>query len=327
MKKVAVNGPFSSRTGIGVVQKELYPRLMGQGYRLETVGPSVSERSGKMPRLRLIRTLLALPRRTQVFLCVASPIPLVVPATTVSVVHDLRWLDTRGGLARLYRHWDLARIVRRSSWIVCVSETTRQAMIRMFPDSEHKSSVSWLGPGLAGGTTFTPQRNGRLIIVGGAAHKRNELLARVLRESRPSWVKEVVGVGLSPEAAETLREAFGSAYEHRGRVSDSELRRLYEESEYFAHFGVREGFGMPYIEALAAGCQVVAIDQPLTREILGDAATLVSDISEESLTKAFTVPPFVDHDIMRRHVQRFSWEHFSASIAFKLDEVAVRSRS
>jgi phosphatidyl-myo-inositol alpha-mannosyltransferase len=53
-----------------------------------------------------------------------------------------------------------------------------------------------------------------------------------------------------------------------GRVSDAELVELYQTSSVFCLPSTYEGFGVPYIEALAAGCPVVATPNPGANEVL-----------------------------------------------------------
>ncbi|HEY3673392.1 MAG TPA: glycosyltransferase family 4 protein [Acidimicrobiia bacterium] len=57
-----------------------------------------------------------------------------------------------------------------------------------------------------------------------------------------------------------------------GRLSDDELVDRYRRAWVFCLPSSYEGFGVPYIEALAAGCPVVATPNPGAREVLGDGA-------------------------------------------------------
>ena len=57
-----------------------------------------------------------------------------------------------------------------------------------------------------------------------------------------------------------------------GRVSDGELRTLYENAAMFLFPSIYEGFGVPPLEAMALGCPVVSSDSSAMPEVLGDAA-------------------------------------------------------
>jgi phosphatidylinositol alpha-mannosyltransferase len=54
-----------------------------------------------------------------------------------------------------------------------------------------------------------------------------------------------------------------------GRVSDDELAALYGRAWVFCLPSSYEGFGIPYAEAMAAGCPVVATPNPGALEVTG----------------------------------------------------------
>jgi glycosyltransferase involved in cell wall biosynthesis len=53
-----------------------------------------------------------------------------------------------------------------------------------------------------------------------------------------------------------------------GRVSDAELAALYRSAWVFCLPSSYEGFGIPYVEAMANGCPVVATPNPGAAEVL-----------------------------------------------------------
>ena len=66
-------------------------------------------------------------------------------------------------------------------------------------------------------------------------------------------------------------DAPGAAgVEVQGRVDDERLAELYRSAWCFCLPSSYEGFGVPYIEALASGCPVVATPNPGAREVLAE---------------------------------------------------------
>jgi glycosyltransferase involved in cell wall biosynthesis len=53
-------------------------------------------------------------------------------------------------------------------------------------------------------------------------------------------------------------------------ISDDELANLYRSAWVYASPSTYEGFGLPYMEALASGTPVVATANPGSREVLAD---------------------------------------------------------
>ncbi|MGO9660355.1 MAG: glycosyltransferase family 4 protein [Acidimicrobiales bacterium] len=74
-------------------------------------------------------------------------------------------------------------------------------------------------------------------------------------------------------AAELAR--LGPAFRPIGRVADQDLWALYSGAALFAFPSLHEGFGLPVLEAMAAGAPVVASDIAAIREVAGAAAVLV----------------------------------------------------
>ena len=68
---------------------------------------------------------------------------------------------------------------------------------------------------------------------------------------------------------------LGQGFRQIGRVTDAELQALYSSAALFAFPSLHEGFGLPVLEAMAAGAPVVASDIAAIREVAGDAAVLV----------------------------------------------------
>ena len=64
----------------------------------------------------------------------------------------------------------------------------------------------------------------------------------------------------------------GEAVAPLGRVSDAELRALYESALCLIFPSRYEGFGLPPLEAMACGCPVIAADAAAVPEVCGDAA-------------------------------------------------------
>ncbi|MDQ8172232.1 MAG: glycosyltransferase family 1 protein [Gemmatimonadota bacterium] len=87
---------------------------------------------------------------------------------------------------------------------------------------------------------------------------------------------------------ETLARQLGLPWKHAWRVSDAELATLYAGARAVLVPSREEGFGLPVLEAFAAGAPVVASDIPPIREVSGGLATLLHPDDHEGWRRAIT---------------------------------------
>jgi len=95
------------------------------------------------------------------------------------------------------------------------------------------------------------------------------------------------------EAGETLNEIARSPCADRIRVtgylSETEIAAWYARARIFAFPSLDEGFGMPLIEAMAAGVPIVSGHRSALPEVAADAALLVDPSSDDEIASALTL--------------------------------------
>jgi len=106
-----------------------------------------------------------------------------------------------------------------------------------------------------------------------------------------------------------------------GRVSDGELRALYEQAALFVFPSRYEGFGVPPLEAMALGCPVVSSDAASMPEVLGNAARYFASDDVAALTAALAAA-LADvaagrwsSETGRTQAARYSWARNAAALA------------
>lgn len=106
---------------------------------------------------------------------------------------------------------------------------------------------------------------------------------------------------------------LGDHVRHLTGVSDTQLAHLYRAAGVLAFPSHYEGFGLPALEALHAGCPVVASDRGSLPEVVGEAGVLLPpddvDAWSEALWQVLTNDAVADR--LRRagpaQAARFSW--------------------
>ncbi len=116
---------------------------------------------------------------------------------------------------------------------------------------------------------------------------------------------------------------------HRlGFVTPAELPALYAGAAVFCYPSLREGFGLPVLEAMAHGAPVVTSSTTSTAEVAGDAGLLVDPTAHaalgEALARLIDDPALAD-DLRERGRQRaatYTWARTAALTAAAYAEVA-----
>jgi L-malate glycosyltransferase len=116
-------------------------------------------------------------------------------------------------------------------------------------------------------------------------NKRIEDLLKVFALYRRVWDREarlfVVGrpdTGTYAEALQRFAGRLGVEEVHfAGRVSDAELAAYYAGADAFVSMSEHEGFGLPWVEALAFGVPVIAYAAGALPETIGDAGILFTE--------------------------------------------------
>ena len=118
-----------------------------------------------------------------------------------------------------------------------------------------------------------------VLCVGALQRRKNQAsLVRAFRAMPAGWRLVLAGsAGFGAE--ETMREVEASPRAAdilvTGYVSDAHVAEWYGKASLFAFPSLDEGFGMPVLEAMAAGVPVVAGSGSALSEVCGDAALLV----------------------------------------------------
>jgi len=104
------------------------------------------------------------------------------------------------------------------------------------------------------------------------AHKNIGLLARVFASPLLAGISLVVVGGGSPEDFAAIGITLPQQTLYAGRVSDGELRALYEEALCIAFPSRTEGFGLPPLEAMLLGCPAIVAPCGALPEVCGEGA-------------------------------------------------------
>jgi glycosyltransferase involved in cell wall biosynthesis len=216
-------------------------------------------------------------------------------APTVLEVYDLVAFEPAlrsSSRAAAIERATLGPAVRRAAGFVCISQATADALTARFPAAAGRVTVAPLAvsPALRAEAMDLP---GGFVLAVGTLEPRKNLprlaaayarLPSELQAAHPLLIAGRIGW----DAAETLGALAGLGDRCRllGTVPDAQLAALYERCTVFCYPSLAEGFGLPVLEAMAAGAAVITSDVSSLAEVGGDAVEYVSPTDTGSIAAA-----------------------------------------
>ncbi len=254
---------------------------------------------------------------------------------TVSTVHDLAY--ELGFVPRRTRAWwhclEHRRAYFASDALVCVSNTTRDDLLRVYPTLEGHCPIYVVPHGVAPSTLDadrlgdqrSPNAGPYVLYVGGRGDYKNFDNALLgFAESGlagQGYALICTGAPFGREEIERFTQlGLRDAVRFWGRADRRELGRLYASAHCLLYPSLFEGFGLPLIEAMQMGCPVVASNKSVMLEVAADAALLVDAVDPAAIGAALLEAgePDARATLVARGIARaatYSWERSASAHA------------
>lgn len=240
------------------------------------------------------------------------------------------------------------RNIARADAVIASSEQTLKDMERLFPGVEKKARVIHLAgqsldydtpaddglltslgvrkPYILSVATIEPRKNHVALLDAFTRIRENGLDFRLVLTGQSGWKNSDVH-------SHPALERYGSDIIFAGTVDPLQLAQLYRGAFVFVYPTIYEGFGMPPIEAAAAGTPVIVGSNSCLPEILGDTAYFVSpkptgaEIAE-AITALVKDPALHSRlsDAGKQRAGRYSWRK-TAALTMEVYESVLRNRS
>lgn len=249
---------------------------------------------------------LAAWRRTDVLHCTTFKAPTWSAVPLVVTVHDaipIRHPEWFGGWSARYAQHRLPRVIGAADRIVVDCAHSRDDVAELYPRHADRLVVIPLGVS----SDFEPQgpervaevrerlrlRRPFVLAVGTLEPRKNlaMLIRAFARLTGPGFSDlELVVAGASgwrfePGAVE-VSDGVRARVRWLGYVADADLATLYTAACVFVFPSLAEGFGLPPLEAMACGAQVVSSARKPMTDLLGDAAVYFDPLDPEAMAAA-----------------------------------------
>lgn len=223
-----------------------------------------------------------------------------------------------------FKKTDKYQAVKRADHVICISEHTRQDLLRLFDIPLNKMSVIHLGCDLpASQRSDSPLTLNYpkpfLLYVGLREGYKNfdGMLKAVSANAKLMGSFDIVAFGggdfTAAERQLLLSLGFEAQQVRHVAGSDQDLNVLYRLAAAFIYPSKYEGFGLPPLEAMAMKCPVVSSNTSSMPEVIGDAAEYFDPNDTDSIQSAIEQVVFSKArtaDLIEKgnqRVSRFAW--------------------
>lgn len=329
---VALDATYSlgeDPTGVGVYSRELLAGLARAHpetrflycYRPHRFFRSLQERLPPNAHRGLIAEPF-IPRFATLFHGLNQRLPAMRLRRAVVTFHDLFVLSGEYSTPEFRARFaaQARDAAARADLILTVSQFTKSQVVELLKIPEEKVRVVHHGvrPLANPASPGSESREPVVLHVGAIQKRKNiERLVEAFESMDRSWRLVLVGSQGhgAPRILDRIQDSMArERIEVAGYATVQDLARWYSRASVFAFPSLDEGFGMPVLEAMAAGVPVLTSDRSALPEVAGDAALLVNPEDTAALSEALNELAR-SQDLRDRLVERgysrvklFSWE-------------------
>ena len=338
---VAINARAAARREIGGVERwarELSRRLpeLNPG-RYDVLRPPAALAHAAGQAWEQLALPLAA-RRAELILSPANLAPLVGRRNVV-VIHDATPFREPSWYGRAYGAWHralLPRIATRARLLIAPSEHVRSELADLFglPPDRVAAIAPGVDPSFASPGDPQPllRRLGLqrpyVLAVGTDSTRKN---LGLLDAITPELASNGLDVAIAGSSRPYMPAGSGRRSARRlGYVPDADLPALYAGAAAFALPSLYEGFGLPCVEAMAAGTPVVAADRAALPEACGGAALLADPDDPDAFAAALLAAAGPERERLtaagRKRAAGLTWERTAEAVDRALEPLLATGR-
>ena len=245
----------------------------------------------------------------------------------ITTVHDFTYNYFAKGLPKILHNYQKNLAIKNSDGIICVSNSTKKELLKFYPSiNEEKIKTIYNGVD----NSFFQIKNLKnnisrdlrflinkkiILYVGerGAVYKNFSLVLDIVKSLDNYHLVCIGGGDLKKKEKNNIDKKVKNKFYHIAKISTKKLNMIYNMSFCLLYPSSHEGFGIPIIESMKAGCPVISINKSSIPEISGNAAILVNKINKKKFVQSIKLlqnKNLRDKYISKglKQAKKFSWD-------------------
>ncbi len=246
-------------------------------------------------------------------------------AINVITVYDFVYEKYCTGLTKLIHHNQKMDAIKKCDAIICISESTKRDLLNYIPGAESKVSVIYIGVSEEfGRINEEVKKNSKIELLGNNikpfilfvgqrnGYKNFSLVKKALEHLKDYTLVTVGGEPYSETEKTKMVKTLNGRFIPLQNVNNDQLNNLYNSAFCLVYPSLYEGFGIPVIEAMRAGCPVITTNRASLPEVGGDAALYMANESASIIEKTKIIEnrnyrlKIIDQGY--KHSMKFTWE-------------------
>ncbi len=307
--------------GISVLFNEIISRLPKENYKLigfNAEPPSYvadGNYSFVSPRLMERYRRVLVNCEAGIFHSTYYRLPATKSCKVVTTVHDFTYEYFSNNFRRTVHAFQKNKAISESDKIICVSENTRQDLLE-FLGNEYEERTFVVNNGVSSDYYYRPEidTETQVIFVGArSGYKNFKSVVQALSGLQDLHLICVGGGAMTSAEIDLMDKHIPGRYRHAGYLTNDQLNCEYNRSLCLIYPSLYEGFGIPVLEAMRAGCPVIAVNKSSIPEVTGSAAILLDSGDADEIRQGIstiTATSCRDDLVEKGRVQasKFSWD-------------------